>query len=488
MNFTLPFDPNGNIFRWGPIPGKFLYTSTFVEVHYKHFRAKYGENWSETLWLFSAQGGSARLDAGQASGGKDGRSFWVNNTPDVEAAGKRVFIRYMLPQASRQKIYQEWLRDVKAIQKIENDISNTELARVENIELLRLWNSLLDAYAKFWTTGSVPELANYGSTHYLTEKLRPLVSSDQDVSHILEVLTAPTKLSFYQEEEAALAKATDLTKHQEQFFWLKNSYVGTQVLPAEFFAERKKTLNQDIKKEIERKLSETIARKSEVQKQFNLPAQIMEIAEAISDGVGWQDERKKHIFIILHYIDVLVQEVARRFGYNFNELHNLWHHEIAEIIEGKDLHQKLIERAKGFGVQFFHACKELNAEQTEYLWKVYSTEKIEQGVSEVKGIVASKGKGGVARGKIHILLDPMKAETFQDGEILVAPMTSPEYIFAMKKASAILTDTGGLTSHAAIVSRELGIPCLVGTKVATTIFKDGDMVEVDAGQGMAWKV
>jgi pyruvate,water dikinase len=63
-------------------------------------------------------------------------------------------------------------------------------------------------------------------------------------------------------------------------------------------------------------------------------------------------------------------------------------------------------------------------------------------------------------------------------------MTSPEYVFVMKKASAVLTDTGGLTSHAAIVSRELGVLCIVGTKVATHVLKDGDMVEVDAEKGM----
>ena len=86
------------------------------------------------------------------------------------------------------------------------------------------------------------------------------------------------------------------------------------------------------------------------------------------------------------------------------------------------------------------------------------------------------------------MLDPMKANSFKPEDILVAPMTSPEYIFAMKKAKAIITDTGGLTSHAAIVSRELKILCLVGTKIATKVLKDGDIVEVDAIQGKVRKL
>ncbi|MFA6099944.1 MAG: PEP-utilizing enzyme [Patescibacteria group bacterium] len=70
------------------------------------------------------------------------------------------------------------------------------------------------------------------------------------------------------------------------------------------------------------------------------------------------------------------------------------------------------------------------------------------------------------------------------GDVLVASMTRPEMLPAMKKASAIVTDEGGVTCHAAIVSRELNIPCVIGTKIATTMIKDGDRVEVNATQGI----
>jgi pyruvate,water dikinase len=62
-------------------------------------------------------------------------------------------------------------------------------------------------------------------------------------------------------------------------------------------------------------------------------------------------------------------------------------------------------------------------------------------------------------------------------------MTSPDFIPILKKVSAIITDEGGITCHAAIVSRELKIPCIVGTKIATKVLKDGDVVEVDAQKG-----
>lgn len=72
--------------------------------------------------------------------------------------------------------------------------------------------------------------------------------------------------------------------------------------------------------------------------------------------------------------------------------------------------------------------------------------------------------------------------------ILVAVTTHPDYVPAMRKAVAIITDEGGITSHAAIVSREFCIPCIVGTKMATKILNDGDLVEVDANNGVVKKL
>lgn len=323
---------------------------------------------------------------------------------------------------------------------------------------------------------------------YLETKLYSYISNTQNRADALEILTTPTRLSFYQEEEIELSTTKNLRKHQQKYFWLKNSYAGTQILPISFFAEHKKTLKPKLKKEIIEKSQEGILKKKSIQKKFKLPVSVTEIVKAISYGIGWQDERKKHIFISLHYIDLLGKEIARRGGYKISDFNNLWYFEVAQILEGKKLYQIVFQRKKGFGVQFFHTCRQLTPGQTAYVWQTYEAKKVKITKIEVKGIIASKGNGKKVSGKIHILLDPAKDHTLKKGEILVAPMTSPEYIFAMKKAVAILTDTGGLTSHAAIISRELQIPCLVGTKLSTKIFKDGDLVEINPQTGIARKI
>ena len=106
----------------------------------------------------------------------------------------------------------------------------------------------------------------------------------------------------------------------------------------------------------------------------------------------------------------------------------------------------------------------------------------------VKGLPASPGQ---VSGRVHVILDPSRIDEFKEGEILVTEMTAPDWVPAMKKAKAIVTDSGGMTCHASIVSRELGIPCIVGTKsrgeAATTTIPDGIDVTIDATHGVVYE-
>lgn len=104
----------------------------------------------------------------------------------------------------------------------------------------------------------------------------------------------------------------------------------------------------------------------------------------------------------------------------------------------------------------------------------------------IKGEIAYKG---AATGRVRLIRDPKKdGPSFRTGEILVTGMTRPEFLPIMKKAVAFITDAGGILSHAAIVARELKKPCIIGTHVATRLLKNGDLVEVDANQGIVKKL
>lgn len=105
--------------------------------------------------------------------------------------------------------------------------------------------------------------------------------------------------------------------------------------------------------------------------------------------------------------------------------------------------------------------------------------------TKLRGIIASKG---LVKGLVNVVLNPEATKIFKKGEILVTTMTSPKFTIFLHKTSAIVTDEGGMLSHAAIVAREMKIPCVVGTKVATKVLKGGDMVEVDAEKGVVKKL
>jgi pyruvate,water dikinase len=124
------------------------------------------------------------------------------------------------------------------------------------------------------------------------------------------------------------------------------------------------------------------------------------------------------------------------------------------------------------------------AQALEVMQKEYPEQTHEQ-MEEVRGVCAYPGK---VRGKVKLLYDAREMNKIEPGDILVCEATNPDLVIAMGRAGAIVTNEGGITSHAAIVSREMKIPCVIGTKIATKIFKDGDLVEVDAETGIVKKL
>lgn len=175
-------------------------------------------------------------------------------------------------------------------------------------------------------------------------------------------------------------------------------------------------------------------------------------------------------------------EISGRYGCNYDLL--LWHmpSEIMELMNtGKADYEKARKRKEASLFLFYKDSIE------EYTGEAAIRKREEElapdvrDIRDFKGLIASFGK---ATGKAKVCFSASEASgKIKKGDILVASMTTPDYLPAMKKAAAIVTDEGGITSHAAIVSRELKIPCVVGTRVATKVLKDNTAVEVNANHG-----
>ncbi len=188
----------------------------------------------------------------------------------------------------------------------------------------------------------------------------------------------------------------------------------------------------------------------------------------------------------------LLREFARRMDISEKQIQYVLKQEIHDYFTKNiplDM-DKVKERQQGAVYAIFdkgesqvHTGEEARKFEEQYLPK--STENLDS----VKGMIASKG---LKQGKVKVLAYGKnmvkQIEEMEYGDILVTGNTRPDMILALKKASAVVTDEGGIMSHAALVSREFGIPCIVGTKDATQIFNDGDVIEVNANIGIARRI
>ena len=193
------------------------------------------------------------------------------------------------------------------------------------------------------------------------------------------------------------------------------------------------------------------------------------------------DFRRESVFYAGH----LYKDLARRMGILQVDVSYLQEAEIIEFLSEKITIDKQIiaQRKKGFVLYLDKNNKLvcLSGDDINPALKEFNLLSQEEIVETITGRPASKGKG---TGKVTIVKGVSDLKKMKKGNVLVAVTTHPDYVAAMRIASAIVTNEGGITSHAAIVSREYGIPCIVGTKNATQILKDGDLVEVDAEKGI----
>lgn len=131
--------------------------------------------------------------------------------------------------------------------------------------------------------------------------------------------------------------------------------------------------------------------------------------------------------------------------------------------------------------------------------ELYTGEKAEQAMrakglvvveenTQIKELKGQTAFPGTVTGRVRLIHSRQDMAGFQDGEIIVASMTDPNYLPIMKRAAAFVTDEGGTLCHAAIVARELKKPCVIGTKIATDFLRNGDMILVNADKGLITKV
>lgn len=224
---------------------------------------------------------------------------------------------------------------------------------------------------------------------------------------------------------------------------------------------------------------------SNLENKFTLSSTDANFSKLLRIGAFVNDD----VSTLLHLRSELMQnlslELSKKLNCNVGDLDYLQISEIEDYLLNHKDSANIIKERRNLTVLFYPQDKltiHQGSDAESFLDQGSFKESDVQEISNIlRGQTASLGK---AKGKVVIAMNSVEAsKKIFEGAILVAPYTAVEYVPFMEKAAAIITETGGITSHAAIVSREFNIPCVVGITNVTKILKDGQTVEVDADQG-----
>ncbi|MBD3210720.1 hypothetical protein GF318_05045 [Candidatus Micrarchaeota archaeon] len=276
----------------------------------------------------------------------------------------------------------------------------------------------------------------------------------------------------------------ELVRHSSKYFWINNNYRRAVVLKPLDFIEKIKdeAVSFDHPGEELRIMDETSRNALENKKRYleELDEEEKVISRLLAEGSWWQDQRKKNNLIAGHVLMQFLEEASSRTGIEANILLNATVYELPLVLNNK-IGKEILEKRydEGFSLYTDHSPEGYFVKSAP--GKRYRLDKVEK-VEEIRGTPASRGS---AEGEAVVITREEEFNKMKDGAILVAVMTRPEYTPLMKRAAGIITDEGGLTCHAAVVSREFRIPCIVGTRIATSVLRDGDRVRLDADKGKA---
>ena len=434
------------------------------------------------------------------------RADWYHGLEELEYTASKIIEASEQNSHISKEMVADFLPWQKEFYEACVELKNKDLSRATDDELLALYNNLAEIYTKKLNSSPLIDGFALSTDTVIASKIKNFLDSKGLGEKFVEyfaVLTAPVFISFLQEEEIALLKIARklknnpenedelLNQHQQNYFWIQNNYVKDHVVGVATFKKRLQEYKNNSKNnsididdriaEIENLSKDHKNEKMKLIAELGLPTEIVTLLEITDDFNAWQDERKKGTFWATHYFSILLEEFSKRTNYTLDQLKYAFPPEMADILSQKIDASELDKRIEYCMIIWILDHYDVTTDK-DFIEKLDRIGTGEAAVThEVKGFTASRGK---VTGKVKILVSSEEMNKVEEGDILVAVMTRPDYLPAMQKAAGFVTDEGGITCHAAIVAREMKKPCIIGTKVATKTFKDGDMVEIDAEKGI----
>ncbi len=388
-----------------------------------------------------------------------------------------------------------------------------------NQELWKYYRKFMEKYRDWIEFNAAIECVDVFSSQYLEEAVRKELPelAREEVMELTRVMITPKELSFMEKERFELLEICNehydnvrkqqktislmqkLEQHSEKYYFVLSNFKTIRNLGAADFFEKclEETQNtkqklQDEANSLKNKISKLKKAELDAKSRYNMSSDLLlhfQLCEIFGTCI---DKRKANMMKTNKAIMDMCSRIGAGFGITGDKVSRYTLNEIRVLIlDGVKPTKELNRRKKEATVWVYSIDTNAKEGYNEQVFKGKDAEQILAKVlpkaeGEIKGHVASAPVNKIV-GKVQIIFDTSMQE-FEKGNILVTTMTRPDFVPLMRKAAAIVTDEGGLTCHAAIISRELGIPCIIGTRIATKALKDGDTIEMDLRKGVVRQV
>ena len=408
-------------------------------------------------------------------------------------------------------------RECKELEKFSHKLLKIEPKKLDYSSLIKLYREFEVQTLNLRAYAIIPNLLEVGkeSIFSIAEKvLIKQIGSAEHAKEYLGKLTTPTKLTTQRQHELNLYRIQNhiiknkvkkwkndnavinlIDKHVKKFGWIAYYYIGPAwnrndiIKIIENNIKIIKNTKEKIKEILEyRKVTENEKRK--LQKKLKLDVDSKALFDKICTMIFLKAYRKEYLIYSNFCFDPILREIGKRLELELKYVRYLTISEIEKYLSNKKLWTSAVKKIiknrynKGcISVAEKGKIKLLSLTAGKKYNKYIKKEKV-QNESEIKELTGSCAFSGIVVGKARIINLKEEVNKIKKGEILVSRSTNPDLIIAMQKASAFVTNEGGITCHAAIVAREMKKPCVIGTKIATKVIKDGDYIEVDAGKGI----
>jgi phosphohistidine swiveling domain-containing protein len=389
--------------------------------------------------------------------------------------------------------YQSFLAYAKKLAKV-------DFSSLSSKELSATWKAFIKKEDGWMNYMWIIFLLDEGLTEELQRVLGAQATLDRE--HFMPAMVAPTKKTAAANMQLALLKIAALPKKgggvSKKIDALVKKYSYFSVLQMDetpldraYFVAAIQELRRNNPKEKLRQLLETERRirldYSKLRRDLRRQPKLLRLIDACKHVAYYREYRNDIRQESYLHVRPLYQEIARRMAVELGEVIFATRQQIEQFFEtGKKTTGQQLARQK--------KCSAITADYRKGTVKyMFDTQAVRtQWPKELAASLTCRGVSayaGKVRGVVRVIFDvPTQGRAFKKGEILVATTTNLNFVPLMTQAAAIVTDQGGLLTHTAVIAREFKIPCVVGTKNVTAVFKNGDRVEVDATKGIVRKI